>query len=247
MSTYHIWTIGCQMNASDSLRLAEHLEQLGYRQADRLEDADVMVLNTCVVRGSAEDKVMGRLSSLKPVKRRRPAAVLALMGCFVGQAERQLELERDYPFVDVFLRPSEPGPLLDLLREAVGRLLLSPIRPNAADRNPVCAFTTIMQGCNNFCSYCIVPYTRGREKSRPLPDIVAEIRGLVDRGAREVTLLGQNVDSYGRTLPDQPTSSRSPEAVHEIDGPLAHSLSHLAPQRHDHRPDRDRGATAEGV
>jgi tRNA-2-methylthio-N6-dimethylallyladenosine synthase len=216
MSTYHIWTIGCQMNASDSLRLAEHLERLGYQRADRLEDADVMVLNTCIVRGSAEDKVMGRLSSLKPVKRRRPTAVLALMGCFVGQAERQLELERAYPFVDVFLRPSEPGPLLDLLRgQSVDYIVAG--RLGAADRSPVCAYTTIMQGCDNFCSYCIVPYTRGREQSRPLPEILAEIRELANRGAREVTLLGQNVDSYGRTLQDQPTLADLLRTVHEID------------------------------
>jgi tRNA-2-methylthio-N6-dimethylallyladenosine synthase len=216
MSTYHIWTIGCQMNASDSLRLAERLEQLGYRRTERLEDADVMVLNTCVVRGSAENKVVGRLSSLKPVKRRRPNSVLALMGCFVGQNDPGLPLEQQYPFVDVFLRPSEPDPLLDLLRDRQqsGARVVANGEPDPA---PVCAYSTIMQGCNNFCSYCIVPYTRGRERSRPLPEVVAEVRGLVSRGAREITLLGQNVDSYGRTLPDDPTLADLLVAVHEIE------------------------------
>ncbi len=224
MSTYHIWTIGCQMNAADSLRLSEQLEHLGYGHVDRLEDADVMILNTCVVRRSAEDKVIGRLSSLKPIKRRRPEAVLALMGCFVGQDDDCADLRRDYPFVDLFLRPSEPGPLMALLRERnreaqPPNTLASPSPAGDCPTGsmPVCAYTTIMQGCNNFCSYCIVPYTRGREKSRPPAEIVDEARTLAAGGAREITLLGQNVDSYGRTLPECPTLADLLAAVHDID------------------------------
>ena len=226
--TYYIWTIGCQMNVSDSRRLAESLESLGYQPAARLEDADVMVLNTCVVRQSAEDKVLGRLSSLKPVKRRRPAAVLALVGCFVGQGTEETQLRQTYPFVDVFLPPGDTAvqQVSELARQRLdGDRVAKDAKPmpvNSIEAHlasvPVCAYTTIIYGCNNFCSYCIVPYRRGREISRPVEEVVAEIGRLVAAGAKEVTLLGQNVDSYGRDLPGQPTLADLLRAVHEIDG-----------------------------
>jgi tRNA-2-methylthio-N6-dimethylallyladenosine synthase len=225
--TYYIWTIGCQMNVSDSRRLADSLESLGYQPAARLEDADVMVLNTCVVRQSAEDKVLGRLSSLKPVKKRRPDAVLALVGCFVGQDSEEAQLRQTYPFVDVFLAPGGTAvqQISELARQRLNeeeaartamRLPLYTLESPPASA-PVCAYTTIIHGCNNFCSYCIVPYRRGREVSRPVDEVVAEVGQLVAGGAREVTLLGQNVDSYGRDLPGRPTLADLLREVHEIE------------------------------
>jgi tRNA-2-methylthio-N6-dimethylallyladenosine synthase len=198
MNTYYIWTIGCQMNVSDSRRLAESLEDIGYRRASNMEKADVLVLNTCVVRQSAEDRVTGRLNSLKSVKKRRPETLLVLMGCFVGQQDEDRRVQETYPFVDLFLGPSEIGPLLDLLKHKTTPKDLQTVSPHI-HTSPICAYTTIIQGCNNFCSYCIVPYRRGPEISRPIADIVAGVRDLVMNGAREVTLLGQNVDSYVET------------------------------------------------
>jgi len=219
MNTYAIWTIGCQMNVADSRRLAAALEEMGYRQAARLEEADVMVLNTCVVRQSAEDRVIGRLSSLKSVKRQRPDALLVLMGCFVGQANERQRVQQAYPFVDLLLGPSDIEPLLCFLRQrTVGARPAAEQVSTAAPPHDgsVCAYTAIMHGCNNFCSYCIVPYRRGPEVSRPIAEVVAEVSQLAAAGAREVTLLGQNVDSYGRDLPGRPTLADLLVAVHEI-------------------------------
>jgi tRNA-2-methylthio-N6-dimethylallyladenosine synthase len=216
MNTYYIWTIGCQMNVSDSRRLAKSFEDIGYRRASKMEEADVLVLNTCVVRQSAEDRVTGRLSSLKSVKKHRPETLLVLMGCFVGQQGEDLTAHETYPFVDLFLGPSEMGPLLDLLKHKTAPKDLQKVSPHI-HTSPVCAYTTIIQGCNNFCSYCIVPYRRGPEISRPVADIVAEVGDLVTSGAREVTLLGQNVDSYGQDLPDRPALAELLEAVHNIE------------------------------
>ena len=216
MNTYYIWTIGCQMNISDSRRLAESLEDMGYRRASRMEEADVMVLNTCVVRQRAEDRVTGRLNSLKSVKKHRPETLLVLMGCFVGQQDEHRRVREMYPFVDLFLGPSETSPLLDLLKHKTTPQDLQAVSPRI-HTSPVCAYTTIIHGCNNFCSYCIVPYRRGPEISRPITEIVAEVKDLVMNGAREVTLLGQNVDSYGQDLPDRPTLADLLEAVHDIE------------------------------
>ena len=214
MNTYYIWTIGCQMNVADSRRLADSLEEMGYRRALRMEEADVMVLNTCVVRQSAEDKVKGRLNSLKSVKRRRPESILVLWGCFVGQAEERQRVAEGYPFVDLLLGPSDIAPLLSFLKQrpAAGQISV----PASSTAPAICAYTTIVHGCNNFCSYCIVPYRRGPEISRPIPQIVDDVRQLVASGAREVTLLGQNVDSYGHDLPAQPSLADLLVAVHEI-------------------------------
>ncbi|MHB0876178.1 MAG: tRNA (N6-isopentenyl adenosine(37)-C2)-methylthiotransferase MiaB [Anaerolineae bacterium] len=207
--SYHIWTIGCQMNVSDSRRLAEELTARGYVEADRPDDATVVVLNTCVVRQSAENKVHGYLSSLKRLKQRRPDVLIAVMGCTVGVDGVSEDLLRRYPHVDLWLPPSHYRPLLERLPAAGG---------HATDRlpTPVARYVTIMQGCNNFCSYCIVPYRRGRERSRSVDEVVAECEALASAGAREVTLLGQNVDSYGQDLPGRPTLAHLLRAVHEV-------------------------------
>lgn len=186
------------MNQADSERLATSLERLGYRPAKEMGTADILVVNSCVVRQSAENRVVSKLKSLVPLKATRPDRVMALAGCMVG--ENVAELRRRFPHVDVFLRPGQFVDLLDIARArapaaADGVILSSP---------PPSAFVTIMEGCDNFCSYCIVPYRRGRERSRPIPDVRCQVEGLVERGAKEVTLLGQNVDSYGHDLSGGP-------------------------------------------
>ena len=196
---YYLWTIGCQMNFADSRQAAEELERIGYQQAERPEDADLILLNTCVVRQSAEDKVVGRLTSLLGLKRRRPALRLALMGCFVSEIP---ELAQRYPWVDAFIKPSDIPAVIDLAQQqaAGSEIDVNEIQIPEPE-SPVSAGVPISQGCDHLCTYCIVRLRRGPEVSRPVQEIVSEVRRLVARGAREVTLLGQNVDSYGRDLP----------------------------------------------
>jgi tRNA-2-methylthio-N6-dimethylallyladenosine synthase len=216
---YHLWTEGCQMNVSDSRRVAGALEALGYQPVARPEAADVIVLNTCVVRQSAEDKACGRLTSLRPLKKRNPQLVINVMGCLVGRREPD-GLRKRFPFVDVFSAPSDPRPLIDfLLRErpvhASGEIIAA-LQSAVSDDStpglarfpflasgdsgapPVTAMVSIVLGCSHACTYCVIPYRRGGERSRPEADILEEIRQWVARGAREVTLLGQIVDRYGK-------------------------------------------------
>ncbi len=212
--TFFIWTVGCQMNVGDSRRLAESLEARGYRASDRLDSADLLVLNTCVVRQSAEERVLGRLSSLKSFKERRPEALLAVMGCLVGIEPEASDLATRFPYVDHWLPPSAYEALLARLPEL-------PMSSEAAvGPSPVSRYVTIMRGCNNFCSYCIVPYRRGLEHSRPPEEVLEECAELAALGAREITLLGQNVDSYGQDLPGRPTLAELLHRVHEIPGLL---------------------------
>jgi tRNA-2-methylthio-N6-dimethylallyladenosine synthase len=201
---YYLWTIGCQMNFADSRRAAEELEKLGYRETERPQDADLILLNTCVVRQSAEDRVTGRLTSLAGLKRRKPEVKLALMGCFVNEIPA---LAHSYPWVDLFVRPSDVEAVVALAREQAGRSRQDTLaveemvpRPAADARSPVSVGVAISYGCDHLCTYCIVRLRRGPEVSRPVDEIVAEVQALAARGAREVTLLGQNVDSYGHDL-----------------------------------------------
>jgi tRNA-2-methylthio-N6-dimethylallyladenosine synthase len=211
---YHIWTIGCQMNQADSWRAAEELEALGWQAAPDPEQADLIVLNTCVVRQSAEDKACGRISSLKPIKRGNTSAAIVVMGCLVDEDHNALE--QRFPFVDLFLRPSDVDGLMTYVQDRWPSASSESI--GAATLVPVCCFVPAMEGCDNHCTYCIVRLRRGRERSRAVEEIVAEVRSLVDRGAREVTLLGQNVDAYGHDLPGQPDLADLLHAVHEVDG-----------------------------
>jgi tRNA-2-methylthio-N6-dimethylallyladenosine synthase len=198
MTSYHIWTIGCQMNQADSEGLAASLERLGYQSAPEIEKADLIVLNTCVVRQSAENRVLGKLDSLKELKRLSPDTVIALAGCMVDSKVDQLK--QRFPHVDLFLKPGQFNGLLELAKAQAPKIsdtiTTSALSPTA--------FVTIIEGCNNFCSYCIVPYRRGREKSHPVAELRCKVDSLVERGVKEITLLGQNVDSYGHDLPDKP-------------------------------------------
>lgn len=253
---YHIWTIGCQMNVADSQRMGSALEKLGYQWTDRAEEADVIVLNTCVVRQQAEDKIYGRLTSLKPLKERANPPVIGLMGCLVGVKD-PAPLRRRFPYVDVFIPPSEPQPLIDFLKaeksaqshdsqchnnreqtrreivqmdEIARQAELEQLRQRygiqdgdlvlpAHERGRlVSAYVPIIYGCSHVCTFCIIPYRRGTERSRPVGEIAAEVRALVAQGVKEVTLLGQIVDRYGYDIPDGPRLADLLRVIHEVDG-----------------------------
>ena len=192
MLQYYIWTIGCQMNKAESERLGSYLEQAGYRATGTTEEADLIVLNSCVVRQSAENRVINKLNALTVLKRSHPEVTLAVTGCLVNS--KTDPLRQRFPHVDYFFKP---GDRPEWLEKAKLELIL-PQCPSPS------TFVPIIQGCDNFCSYCIVPYRRGREKSRPVAEISGEVKGLTLHGVKEVTLLGQNVDSYGHDLPEKP-------------------------------------------
>lgn len=217
---YHIWTLGCQMNTADSQLLASELEKLGYSAAANPDDADIYVVNTCVVRQSAEDKAYGRLSLLNEVKKQQPGKVIGLMGCMVGVRD-SLALRKRLPYVDVFLPPSEPGPMVDFLRgrmneadllglEAQDRARRDAIQdgdlilPAHEQGSLISAHVPVVYGCSHACSFCIIPFRRGVERSRRVGEIVAHVRSLARQGVKEITLLGQIVDRYGKDVPDGP-------------------------------------------
>ena len=215
MHSYHIWTIGCQMNKADSERLESAMGQMGLSSAASPRDADVIVLNSCVVRQSAEDRAVGMLTSLKPLKERNPEKVIALMGCMVGPKSEPLE--KRFPYADVFMRPQEFEPLINLLGDRMGVDPEGCIGPLTATPD-VTTFIPISHGCDKMCSFCIIPYRRGRDVSRPVEEIVRESELLAERGVKEVTLLGQNVDSYGHDLPDDPDLGDLLVEINDIEG-----------------------------
>jgi len=206
MPKYYIWTIGCQMNKAESERLGSYLEQMGYQSTATAEEADFILLNSCVVRQSAENRVINKLNALKSTKKSRPETALAVTGCLVNSHTDQLK--QRFPHVDYFFKPGDYPTWL----EKQAQLPVLPRHPSPATYIP------ISQGCNNFCAYCIIPYRRGRERSRPIAEIVDEVKELVPRGVKEVTLLGQNVDSYGHDLPDQPDLAALLNELNTIEG-----------------------------
>ncbi len=215
MNGYYIWTVGCQMNKADSERLESALGQMGFEPRTSPKEADVVVLNSCVVRQSAEDRVVGMMTSLKPLKQRNQDKVLALMGCMVGP--KTDDLEKRFPYVDVFMQPQQFQPLIDLLGERMDIDTEGCIGPLVA-RPDVATYIPIIHGCDKFCTFCIIPYRRGREVSRPVAEIVREAEMLVKRGVKEVTLLGQNVDSYGHDLPQDHDLGDLLGAVNDVSG-----------------------------
>jgi tRNA-2-methylthio-N6-dimethylallyladenosine synthase len=227
---YHIWTAGCQMNVADSQRLGSELEKLGYQCTESYRQADVVVLNTCVVRQSAEDKATGFLWSLKPLKENNPNRVIGLMGCMVGVSGGK-HLRKTFPHVDVFLPPSDPKPLVDFLLREDGRVSQAAevaARHRFQDGDVwlpltergqlVSAHVPVIYGCNHVCTFCIIPSRRGQERSRSIGQIAAEVRSFVSQGVKEVTLLGQIVDRYGYDVEDGPRLADLLLAVHEVDG-----------------------------
>jgi len=201
------------MNLADSRTLADGLEKLGYKQAAKAEDADIIVLNSCVVRQNAENRVASKLGALRGIKKLRPDATVALMGCMVSA--EIYELHERFPHVDMFMSPQQFAPLLDIAQKRLSRAV---DYEYVASAMPPTAYVPIIHGCDNFCTYCIVPYRRGREVSRPIAEIVSEAESLVDRGAKEVTLLGQNVDSYGHDLSDKPDLADLLTTLNDVEG-----------------------------
>ncbi len=205
MPSYHIWTIGCQMNKAESERLAARFEGLGYKAVKSVNDADLIVLNSCVVRQSAEDKVVNKLHDLNHLKKEKPPTLLALTGCMVDSDTTGLH--KKFPFIDQFFKAGEQPPWLDKAET-----------PSLPKRPTPSVYVAISQGCDNFCSYCIVPYRRGRELSRLLDEIVCEVEELARRGTKEIILLGQNVDSYGHDLKGKPDLADLLTELNKIEG-----------------------------
>src|SRR5690348_14555266 len=263
---YHIWTVGCQMNQADSQRVATLLDELGWEEAPSMEQANLVILNTCSVRAQPEQRAHGQLSLLGHAKKERADLLVGMMGCMIGNQKTVDNLKQRYPMVDLFFKvehadvlpefleerwtplatgdgcvdieeevplaaPGEVGGLDDVGYVAqlpqdglgqAGRVALAksrtvlpmaaPMRPGerelhyptqvALKKSPT-AWLPVILGCNKVCSYCIVPYRRGRERSRPLAELMAEAQQLVGAGARELTLLGQTVEAYGLDLEEQ--------------------------------------------
>lgn len=267
---YHIWTVGCQMNQADSQRIQAILDELGWEETS-MEQANLVILNTCSVRKAPEEKAHNQLAQLKHAKEKREDLLVALMGCMIGNQKTIDELSKRYPHIDLFMKVEQADILPHFLEErwtpisgagcldveflpppdeetkvdnepilptiAAFNLPLSgkrtvlpmAITPKPGERiahyptkiEPAQASTTawlpVVLGCNKVCTYCIVPYRRGRERSRPVDELVAEARTLVSKGAKELTLLGQTVEAYGQDLPDSPDLATLMEHLSEIE------------------------------
>lgn len=225
--TYHIETFGCQMNSRDSEKIAGILKQIGYEETDT-EDADFILYNTCTVRENANNRVYGRLGYLGKLKKNHPGMIIALCGCMMQEATAVEKIKTSYRFVDIIFGTHNIFKLAELLQTRLdsNRMVIDLWKntdmivenlPN--DRKySFKAGVNIMFGCNNFCSYCIVPYVRGRERSRNPQDIIDEIKGLASDGVVEIMLLGQNVNSYGKNLETPVTFAQLLLEIEKIDG-----------------------------
>ena len=223
---YFIHTYGCQMNVHDSEKIAGIMEDLGYEACSEVREADAVIFNTCCIRETAEQKIYGHIGELKKIKRAKPDMIVAVCGCMSQQAGVAEKIKASYPFVDIILGTSN----LNLLRQAV---------LSAQNKKRSCnvdflqydeedfvqsrtsypnAWVNINYGCNNFCTYCIVPYVRGRERSRKSADILSEVKSLLAEGYKEITLLGQNVNSYGHDLKDYESFASLLRKIGELDG-----------------------------
>ena len=265
---YHIWTVGCQMNQADSQRIQAILDELGWEEAS-MEQANLVVLNTCSVRKAPEEKAHNQLAMLKQAKEKRGDLLVALMGCMIGNQKTIDELSIRYPHIDLFMKveqadilprfleerwtpisgagcldidympdPEEvltdmpAAPMIAASTSRTGKRTVLPMAitpkpgeriahyPTAVEPTPSSptAWLPVILGCNKVCTYCIVPYRRGRERSRPINELLAEARTLVTRGAKELTLLGQTVEAYGLDLPDKPDLADLMARLSEIEG-----------------------------
>lgn len=219
---YKILTYGCQMNTHDSEIISGILEKIGYCPADTLKDSDLIILNTCCVRENAERKVYGRISQLKQFKQKKPNLVIAVSGCMIQQPHVVEYISKEFPYVDILFGINNVDKLPELIEnsrqasspviELVSNKIMEENLPIKRDDDKK-AWVSITYGCNNFCSYCIVPYVRGREMSRKPQDILREVEDLQKQGFIEINLLGQNVNSYGKDL-DHPVSF--PELLRKV-------------------------------
>lgn len=228
---YKIETYGCQMNVHESEKIAGILEYLGYKETNDVKDSDVIVFNTCCIRDNAEKKVLGNIGAIKKIKREKKSLIVCVVGCMTQQIGKAEELKKKYPFINVILGTSNLHRLKEHIENINNGKVKSVIDIEKDEKPAVIegesiyrtsgtnAWVNIMYGCNNFCTYCIVPYVRGRERSRAFNDILLEVKTLVSEGYKEITLLGQNVNSYGHDLNDaNATFANLLKAVAEIDG-----------------------------
>lgn len=225
---YIIQTFGCQMNEHDSEKLCAMLDSMGYEQGMMVDECDLIIYNTCAVRENAELKVFGNLGHLKLAKRKNPNLKIAVCGCMMQQPHVVKEIKSKYKHVDLVFGTHNLYKFPELLTKSIEseKILVDVwdvdgevVEGLKSNRKfELKAFVNIMYGCNNFCTYCIVPYTRGRERSRTPEDILNEIKELVANGTKEVTLLGQNVDSYGKTLENPMTFAELLREVNKIEG-----------------------------
>ena len=232
MPGLYIQTFGCQMNVSDSDRMKAQLTNIGFESVEAPGQADLILINTCAVREGAETKMAGFANQLRAYRREKPELVIGITGC-VAQEEKEKILV-DMPFVDLVLGPDNIDDLSWSLEEIASRRARGlptqlvhaefdteprvwKTRTEILNAGPT-AFVSVMKGCDHFCSYCIVPYTRGREKSRPMADVVDDVKRLIDRGVKEVTFLGQNINTYGKRSEDGDTLEGLFRAVHDLPG-----------------------------
>lgn len=210
----YIHSFGCQQNVNDGEKIKGVLTDIGYGLCDTVEEADLILFNTCAVREHAEQRVFGNVGALKRLKKDKPNLIIGLCGCMAQQQSIVDKIKESYPFVDIVFGVNAIDTLPEILCEKIGgnkkRILVNPKeRTEVVEETPIRrdsnfrAWLPIMYGCDNFCTYCIVPYVRGRERSRRSEDILAEFKELVDAGYKEITLLGQNVNSYGKGLEEQ--------------------------------------------
>ena len=225
---YIIYTYGCQMNVHESEKIAGILGAKGYVRCDDVETADVIVYNTCCVRENAEQHAFGNIGMIKKLKKTKKDLIVAVCGCMTQQGDFAEKLSKTFPYVDIIIGTYNMDKFGDILDETLktkkkkieilethGDICESIIPLRSSYPN---AWVNIMYGCNNFCSYCIVPYVRGRERSRKIENVISEVKGLIESGYKEITLLGQNVNSYGKDLNDGSTFAKLIDEIANIDG-----------------------------
>ena len=223
---YFIVTYGCQMNVHESEKLAGILENIGYQPCEKREEADIIVFNTCAIREGAEDRVFGNVGNLKKLKKKNKNLIIAVCGCMTQKQDSAQKLLNTFPFVDIvlgtfnmtklgyFIEAVKKGRQIEILDEGEIDEVL-PYKRTSGDN----AWVNIMQGCNNFCTYCIVPYVKGREKSRKEENILKEIKEILKEGKyKKITLLGQNVNSYGKDLNPEVSFSKLLKDICALDG-----------------------------
>ena len=225
---YYIETWGCQMNEEDSEKLSGMLKRIGYTRTENKEEAGIILFNTCCVRENAENKVFGNLGALKKLKKKNPDLIIGICGCMMQQEGMADRILKEFPYVNIVFGTHNaykfPEYLNRVRTEGVQIKEIFNKETEIVEGLPidressVKAFVTIMYGCNNFCTYCIVPYVRGRERSRKPEDILKEIRELVAQGYKEITLLGQNVNSYGKGLEEEIDFAKLLRMINEIEG-----------------------------
>ena len=224
---YTIITYGCQMNHHDSEKISYLLENLGYEKENDIEKSDFIIYNTCLVRENAELKVYGQLGALKNLKRKKPEMIIAVCGCMMQTGDARATIISKYKHVDIIFGTKNISRLPSLIsrHRSTGEVIVDIEEEDILDddtpinrEHPFIAYVNIMTGCNNYCTFCIVPYARGKEISRTPESIITEIKELANKGYKEITLLGQNVNSYGKTLRPKVSFPELLKMVNEVEG-----------------------------